>query len=306
MVTLCAALASLAGAHPTTRATSANPKPDIDLREHPTGSKTPIEVSVGMYITDLVVIDETRESFEVGGYLSAQWRDTRLALSPGAASSGSRDSGAARIFRTDQLWTPPIEAANSISHETNAYSMGVDPAGLITYIERFDAVLSNVYLLRKFPFDTQVLRFEFQPFLSPASAVTFAPQALPLTGISSGRNTELASWRAGELRYTVDEVPARGDSSDSPSFVSTCRFQASRVLSLEDISTASDDHAYSRGSFLDRRQGIRLAAQNPDGDVVVHGGLQTGHHARSAQGWLCDVSGCCLRDGFRLLLSVYR
>jgi hypothetical protein len=210
LVGMYAALATLAGAHPTTRPTNANPKPDTDLREHPTGGKTPIEVSVGMYITDLVAIDETRESFEVGGYLSAQWRDTRLALSPDAASNGSRDSGAARIFRTDQLWTPPIEAANSISHKTNAYSMEVDAAGLVTYIERFDAVLSNVYSLRKFPFDTQVLRFEFQPFLSPVSAVTFAPQALPLTGISSGRNTELASWRIGELRYTADEVPGRG------------------------------------------------------------------------------------------------
>jgi hypothetical protein len=74
VVTLCAALASLAGAHPTTRATSANPKRDTDLREHPTGGKTPIEVSVGMYITDSVAIDETRESFEVGGYLSLNCR----------------------------------------------------------------------------------------------------------------------------------------------------------------------------------------------------------------------------------------
>jgi hypothetical protein len=210
VVTVCAALASLAGAHPTTRATNANPTSDTDLREHPTGGKTPIEVSLGMYITDLVAVDETRESFEVGGYLSAQWRDTRLALPPDAASSGSKDSRAARIFRTDQLWTPPIEAANSITHKTNAYSMEVDAAGLVTYIERFDAVLSNVYSLRKFPFDTQVLRFEFQPFLSPESVITFAPRALPLTGISSGRNTELASWRTGELHYTADEVPARG------------------------------------------------------------------------------------------------
>ena len=121
VVTVCAALASLAGAHPTTRATNANPTSDSDLREHPTGGKTPIEVSLGMYITDLVAVDETRESFEVGGYLSAQWRDTRLALPSDAASSGSKDSGAARIFRTDQLWTPPIEAANSITHKTNAY-----------------------------------------------------------------------------------------------------------------------------------------------------------------------------------------
>ena len=39
-----------------------------------------MEVAVGLYITNLVAIDETRESFEVGGYLTARWLDTRLAL----------------------------------------------------------------------------------------------------------------------------------------------------------------------------------------------------------------------------------
>jgi hypothetical protein len=46
-------------------------KPEVDLRQHPTGGKTPVDVAVGLYVTNFVGIDETRETFEVGGYLTA-------------------------------------------------------------------------------------------------------------------------------------------------------------------------------------------------------------------------------------------
>jgi hypothetical protein len=89
----------------------------VDLRQHPTGGKTPVEVSVGLYVTNFVAIDETRETFEIGGYLAGKWMDPRLALPADQADA----QVAPRTFRLDQLWTPPIESANSISHKTNQY-----------------------------------------------------------------------------------------------------------------------------------------------------------------------------------------
>jgi hypothetical protein len=50
-------------------------KPQVDLRRHPTGGKTPVTVAVGLYVTNLVAIDETRENFEVGSYLTGKWQD---------------------------------------------------------------------------------------------------------------------------------------------------------------------------------------------------------------------------------------
>jgi hypothetical protein len=180
-------------------------KPNVDLRQSPTGGKAPVDVSVGLYITNFVGIDETRETFEVGGFLTGQWQDPRLALPP-AQTSSNHEQEPPRTFRLEELWTPAIEGANTITHRTNQYTLEVDRSGMVTYRERFEAVYSNDFELKKFPFDTQVLRFEFQPFLSTASQIRFAPQPLPGTGISPEQHTELAAWHMEDLKYTADKV----------------------------------------------------------------------------------------------------
>jgi hypothetical protein len=182
-------------------------KPRVDLRQHPTGGKTPVDVEVGLYVTNFVGIDETRESFEVGGYLTAKWKDPRLVLSPDQAA---RQSGP-RAFRVEDLWTPAIESANSISHKTSQYFLTADKDGMVTYVERFDANLSNDFDLRTFPFDTQQLRFQFHPFISAASDIRFAKQALPSTGISPEQHTELAAWRIHGVRYTTEKIAGDRD-----------------------------------------------------------------------------------------------
>src|ERR1700723_672306 len=78
-------------------------KPDVDLRKHPTGGKTPIDISVGMYLTNVVGIDENRESFEVAGFLTGQWRDPRLALSDDPDKSEEQET--TRNFLKEDLWT---------------------------------------------------------------------------------------------------------------------------------------------------------------------------------------------------------
>jgi Neurotransmitter-gated ion-channel ligand binding domain len=183
---------------PASRAKDA--KPAVDLHQSPTGATAPVEVSVGLYITNFVGIDETRETFEVGGYVTAQWQDPRLAL------PADQQQAAPRTFRLEDLWSPAIEGANTITHKTNQYSLEADSRGTVTYRERFDGVYSNNFEFRKFPFDTQVLKFEYQPFLSAARQIRFAPQALRYTGISPEQHTELAAWRLEDLRYTNDKV----------------------------------------------------------------------------------------------------
>jgi Neurotransmitter-gated ion-channel ligand binding domain len=186
---------------------TATTKPGIDLHKHPADGKSPVEVSVGLYITNLVAIDENRETFEVSGYLIGKWRDARLAL-PADQASSNANAKSLRSFRLEDIWAPAIEAANSISHKTNQYFLEADRDGMVTYVERFDGVLSNAFDLRKFPFDTQVLRFDFQPFLSAASEIQFAPQALPSTGISPAESTGLAAWRTRDVRYTAEKLTA--------------------------------------------------------------------------------------------------
>jgi hypothetical protein len=192
-VLLSVAAPAFAAPHKTTT-------PAVDLRQHPTGGKTPVEVSVGLYVTNFVGIDETRESFEVSGYLTAKWLDPRLAVPADA------DVPVTRTFRMEDLWTPSIESANTTSHKTSQSLLTADRQGMVTYVERFDSSLSSDFDLRKFPFDTQDLRLQFHPFISAASEIRFAPRPLPSTGISPEQHTELAAWQIQDLRYRTEKV----------------------------------------------------------------------------------------------------
>ncbi len=178
----------------------------VDLHQSPTGGKTPVVVSLGLYVTDLVAIDEARETFEVAGYISGKWHDPRLALPAGIASDNSQP----RTFRYEDLWTPPIEGSNVVSHKTGGRFLEVDRDGLVTYVERFDATLSSGFDLRKFPFDSQTLEFHYQPFASDSRSIQFAPQELPGTGINPAPHTELAAWRVTDLRYTAGKTATLG------------------------------------------------------------------------------------------------
>jgi hypothetical protein len=182
-------------------------KPVVDLRQHPTGGKTPVDVSVGLYVTNFVAIDETRETFEIGGYLTAKWMDPRLASPADQADALT----APRTFRLDQLWTPSIASANSISHKMTQYYLAADRNGLVSYVEHFDADLSNNFVLTKFPFDTQDLQFQIHPFISAASEIRFAPEPLPSTGISPEQHTELAAWQIKDVHYTREEITGDPD-----------------------------------------------------------------------------------------------
>jgi hypothetical protein len=208
MLLLFSAVAMMCCAPSQALAVGASRQPQADLRLHPTNNNSPVEVALGMYITDLVAIDETRENFEVGGYLIAKWHDARLATPAGLKNPTVNDKP--RRLRMEDIWTPLIEAANGISHKANSYSVEADKNGEVTVIERFDSVLSNTYALKKFPFDTQVLQIEFEPFLSSVPEIQFAAQTLPGTGFRDHGHIELASWSVEDVRYVTGSVDADG------------------------------------------------------------------------------------------------
>ena len=43
-------------------------------------------------------------------------------------------------------------------------SLRVEPDGLMSYVERFDGVLTSTFRLKSFPFDTQELEIIVHPF----------------------------------------------------------------------------------------------------------------------------------------------
>jgi hypothetical protein len=173
---------------------------NVELLQPPSFGGQSVEVAVALYVTDFVAIDETKETFEVSGYLTAKWKDPRLALPTGATDQKKRG------YRLGEIWAPSIESANTISHKAMQYWLTSDKDGVVTYVERFDSIVSNNFDFRRFPFDTQLLRLEFHTFFTSDEDVRFAPQPLPSTGISRDRDTELSGWSSGEVKYTVDRV----------------------------------------------------------------------------------------------------
>jgi hypothetical protein len=126
VVPLCLILlarASVAEAHLDKASKSAGQN-TIDLHERPFQGKKQIEVSVGLYISNLAVVEETREQFEVEGYFPVEWDDPRLAL-----PEKSRVPSHLRKLNPDHLWTPPLETANMISHRRNSFELTVDDSG---------------------------------------------------------------------------------------------------------------------------------------------------------------------------------
>jgi neurotransmitter-gated ion-channel len=151
----------------------------VDLHEHPYRGKKPVEIIVGLYISNLAVVEETREQFQVEGYLTVEWDDPRLAL-----PQGLRVPGHIRKLNPDELWSPPLETANMISHRRNSFELTVDDNGHLRYVERTDTTVSAYYSLRKFPFDTQTLEFQIEPLCprlmsSPSRTVLPAQRATP-------------------------------------------------------------------------------------------------------------------------------
>src|ERR1700751_2673945 len=114
MVLTC--LAALTADAATKKENPSKPKVEkADLLLPPSVGGQPIEVAVALYVTDFVAIDETKETFEVSGYLTARWKDSRLPVPADAADQKKRG------YRLGEIWAPSIESANTISHKSMQY-----------------------------------------------------------------------------------------------------------------------------------------------------------------------------------------
>jgi Neurotransmitter-gated ion-channel ligand binding domain len=65
--------------------------PDFDAVTVPPPQTTaPISVKVGIFILNLVSLDEVTQTFSCTGYLTESWKDPRLAFTPGPGEGALR------------------------------------------------------------------------------------------------------------------------------------------------------------------------------------------------------------------------
>lgn len=167
------------------------------LLHHPLGGAEPVPVRLGLYVIDLAMVDEASENFEIQGYIYASWKDDRL------IDKTALNLDKPRKLAPEAVWNPELDIENVRTFKSFRSEFFCFPDGTVYWEERFDAILSAEYFLRRFPFDRQALFVIVQPATSPArprhSLVEFAPTDFA-TGL--GPDTYLAAWDVESIRYS--------------------------------------------------------------------------------------------------------
>jgi hypothetical protein len=158
-----------------------------------------VKTSVALHVLNLSSIDEVTERFQLTGYLLAQWRDPRLTYQP----VGPNDKY--RMLATDSVWRPQLVIINVVTpRQTYETTLRVEPDGLVSYVERFDALMTSTFHLKSFPFDAQKLEVIVHPFTDQQRSVAFVPDLLPVwTATEFSTYSSLESWHFRSLTFEL-------------------------------------------------------------------------------------------------------
>jgi hypothetical protein len=156
-----------------------------------------IPIRVGLYVLNLVALDEVQQTFTFTAYMTETWKDPRLAFTPGAGENGS----ARRYYKHDAIWFPLLQFDNSAAPRApSGYLLSGTPDGTISYTEKFSVRVSSNMHLRAFPFDSQDLQIVVRPFTGQASRIVLSVEPRT-TGISQAPYTPLPLWHTGSVSY---------------------------------------------------------------------------------------------------------
>jgi hypothetical protein len=143
-------------------------------RSRPAPEAGPTEVSVGLYVFDLVSIDSVKQEFTLDVFIEAQWEDPRL-------GSALRKAGVKNCRTSfDNIWTPGTILLNARQYKSelkrvSSVSSDDTVKGKVRLIGTFSAPMD----LSTFPLDSQTLAVTF---LSP----TYGPEELTFVTAEAG------------------------------------------------------------------------------------------------------------------------
>ena len=129
-------VAALLGVLTPAMAQAAGTGTDTRLLSPPMVDNKPVNVKVGLFLTNLIDVDEVKEMFHISGYLFTTWKDPRLAFSP---AGGDTD----RSYNLDSIWVPLAFMVNAIvQREKININIRGNPNGTIHYLELFQSELT--------------------------------------------------------------------------------------------------------------------------------------------------------------------
>lgn len=164
------------------------------------GGKIPVTVS--FRLINLSEINEEEQHFNVVGYLSAVWKDPRLAYAQKSPSD------VYHIYKPDEIWLPLFDFVNGIvPHSAYDITVRAYPDGTVHYYERSSAELSNEFFLVSFPFDSQKFKIMIQPSVSQENIVQLIiPNNTNVISASKGAIPQKGEWIVTGLKAKVENV----------------------------------------------------------------------------------------------------
>ena len=122
----------------------------LDSRPEPEGTVT--IVKVGLFVIDLMEINDAKQQFRIHFRIQEQWRDPRLIKNPeGKLLAGCE-------IPLNRIWHPHITFANNVALTKQRAGLArIGQNGQINYIQRYIGSMSSRFDLKDFPLDTQQL-----------------------------------------------------------------------------------------------------------------------------------------------------
>jgi hypothetical protein len=167
----------------------------------PNPPAAPTVVEVGVFLADILDLDEVNETFQVELVMVAEWDDPRLAFDPAVEGTPTKLwQGQFQFNEVFAGWWPQFVIINEIgSGDTSAIKIEVRPDGRVRFLEARNVTLETPMMLQPFPFDTQTLEARMVAFGSDSGQVLLEvnEQMLGATeehAMNNGR-VNIAQWR---------------------------------------------------------------------------------------------------------------
>jgi len=125
-------------------------------RSRPNSEKGPTEVTLSLFIFDLVSVNDVREEFTLDFYIKAQWQDPRLGALVRKAGLDKCE------ISFDEIWRPNAFPLNAREYRSELPRIArVRADGTVKGEIRIIGTFSSPLDLRRFPLDSQTLLVSF-------------------------------------------------------------------------------------------------------------------------------------------------
>ncbi len=205
----------------------------------PNPPSSPTVVKVGIFLADIIDLNEVEETFQAEFIVSAEWEDPRLAFNP--AEEGTDVKLFQGLFQFNEVftgWWPQLLIINEIgTGDVNAITIRVYPDGRVRYLEQRNVTLETPMKLQPFPFDTQTLEAKMIAFGNYSDKVRLEVderiQNATEEHVQGNERVNVAQWRLVNLDMAAEQSDYRY--YGPPRQLSTLRFTITLKRQSENV-----------------------------------------------------------------------